>query len=122
MQEYNLAIPILPSRNIEDTLAFYRRFGFDGDIWGAPHFYAILTRDTVEIHFFTKSDLDPNSTAACCYIRVLDVDEIYREFVNVGLANGGTPRIYNLENKPWGMREFSIVDPDGNLIRIGQIV
>jgi len=25
-----------------------------------------------------------------------------------------------LEDKPWGMREFAIVDADGNLIRIGQ--
>jgi hypothetical protein len=27
-----------------------------------------------------------------------------------------------LENKPWGLREFAIVDPDGNLLRIGQII
>jgi hypothetical protein len=27
-----------------------------------------------------------------------------------------------LETKPWGMREFAIVDPDGNLIRIGQTI
>jgi hypothetical protein len=27
-----------------------------------------------------------------------------------------------LEDKPWGLREFAVVDPDGNLIRIGQII
>jgi len=27
-----------------------------------------------------------------------------------------------LEDKPWGLREFVVVDLDGNLIRIGQII
>jgi hypothetical protein len=27
-----------------------------------------------------------------------------------------------LEDKPWGLREFAVVDPDGNLIRIGQVI
>jgi hypothetical protein len=27
-----------------------------------------------------------------------------------------------LEDKPWGLREFAIVDPDGNLLRIGQVI
>ena len=37
-----------------------------------------------------------------------------------GLPSSGIPRIDRLENKPWGIREFAIVDPDGNLLRIGQ--
>jgi hypothetical protein len=31
-------------------------------------------------------------------------------------------RLDRLEEKPWGMREFAMVDPDGNLIRIGQVM
>jgi hypothetical protein len=27
-----------------------------------------------------------------------------------------------LEDKPWGLREFAVVDPDGNLLRIGQVI
>jgi hypothetical protein len=27
-----------------------------------------------------------------------------------------------LEDKPWGLREFAILDPDGNLLRIGQAI
>jgi hypothetical protein len=25
-----------------------------------------------------------------------------------------------IEDKPWGMREFAVVDEDGNLLRVGQ--
>lgn len=120
MEQQDLAIPILPSRSVEDTKAFYGQFGFDAKIWGAPHHYAILTRDTVEIHFFTHTDLAPAESFAGCYIRVLDVDAIYEVFNRTELPKAGIPRIDVVEDKPWGMREFAIVDPDGNLIRIGQ--
>ena len=55
-----------------------------------------------------------------CYIRVSDVESIYRAFALAELPRKGIPRQDALEDKPWGMREFAIVDPDGNLIRIGQ--
>jgi len=74
----------------------------------------------VEIHFFTQTDLVPAESSAGCYIRVLDVDRIYRAFANTDLPATGIPRMDRIESKPWGMREFAIVDPDGNLIRIGQ--
>ena len=120
MQQDDLAIPILPSRSVDDTLAFYRRLGFDGTIWGAPYSYAILRRGTVELHFFTHQELRPAESNAGCYIRVSDVESIYRAFALAELSRTGIPRQDALEDNPWGMREFAIVDPDGNLIRIGQ--
>lgn len=27
-----------------------------------------------------------------------------------------------LEDEPWGLREFAVVDPDGSLLRIGQVI
>jgi catechol 2,3-dioxygenase-like lactoylglutathione lyase family enzyme len=120
MQHDDLAIPILPSRSVDDTLAFFRRLGFDGKIWGDPYFYAILRRGTVELHFFTHKELRPAESNAACYIRVADVESIYQAFALAQLPQKGIPRQDRLEDKPWGMREFAIVDPDGNLIRIGQ--
>ncbi len=120
MQQDDLAIPILPSRSVDDTLAFYRRLGFDGTIWGAPYSYTILRRGTVELHFFTHQELRPADSNAGCYIRVSDVESIYHAFALAELSRAGIPRQDVLEVKPWGMREFAIVDPDGNLIRIGQ--
>ena len=59
MQPSDIAIPTLPSRSVDATVEFYRRLGFDGKIWGAPYQYAILTRGTLEIHFFTHDTLLP---------------------------------------------------------------
>lgn len=122
MQKIDLAIPILPSRSVSDTLAFYRQFGFDGKLCGPGNSYAILTRGTVEIHFFTHPELRPAESFAGCYIRVLEVDSIYQAFSSASLPRKGIPRLDVLEIKPWGMKEFALVDPDGNLVRIGQVV
>ena len=119
MKPEDIAIPILPSRSLNDTLAFFQRLGFDGTIHSHGG-YAILTRGTVELHFFTHRELLPAESSAGCYIRVSDVESIYEACASAKLPLKGIPRWDALEDKPWGMREFAIVDPDGNLIRIGQ--
>jgi catechol 2,3-dioxygenase-like lactoylglutathione lyase family enzyme len=121
MQQHDIAIPTLPSRSVSDTLTFYRRLGFEGEVHSFGN-YAILSRGTVELHFFTYRELRPAEWSATCYIRVSDVNSIYRAFASAELPRRGIPRHDVLEDKPWGMREFAIVDPDSNLIRIGQTI
>ncbi|MDX1964819.1 MAG: VOC family protein [Pirellulales bacterium] len=118
---HDLAIPTLPCRSLDQTLAFYRRLGFSGDIH--PHGdYAILQRGSVELHFFTMTNLRPEISHAGCYIRVADVDSFFAACQTAKLPLSGIPRQDSLNDQPWGMREFAIVDPDGNLLRIGQPV
>ena len=122
MQEQDISIPILPSRSLPDTLTFYKRLGFDGKILGEGDSYAILTRGTVEIHFFLHQDLRPAESHAGCYVRVKDVDAMHRAMASAGLPGWGIPRLDRVGDKPWGMREFALVDPDGNLVRMGQVI
>ncbi len=119
MQQQDTAIPILPSRSLADTLSFYRRLGFDGEIHPAGN-YAIIRRGTIELHFFTHLELRPAESSAMCYIRVSDAESLSRAFASAELPRRGIPRQDALEDKPWGMREFAVVDADGNLLRIGQ--
>ena len=113
------AIPILPSRDLAATVAFYRRLGFEGGVHSHGD-YAILTRGTAELHFFTHRELKPAESHAGCYIRVADVDSIYRDFAAAGLPGQGIPRLDRLEDKPWGLREFALATPDGHRITCGQ--
>lgn len=116
----DLAIPILPSRSLPATLAFYARLGFDGEIIGDA--YAILTRGDVELHFFAHPALVPADSWAGCYVRVADVRPLYQAFQAAQLPPRGIPRMDTLADKPWGMREFAVVDEDGNLVRVGQVI
>lgn len=120
MQTQDRAIPQLPARSMERTLAFYRRLGFDGEIVSPTGDYAIADRGSLELHFFLHEQLDPRDSAFGAYLRVQDVASLYREWAALGLPTSGVPRLMALEDKPWGMREFALIDEDGSLIRVGQ--
>jgi catechol 2,3-dioxygenase-like lactoylglutathione lyase family enzyme len=122
MQPYDLAIPTLPCRSVSAAVAFYERLGFEGGAHESNREYAILRRGAVELHFFTHKELVPANSSSGCYIRVLDVEGVYRSLSSSQLPRTGIPRMGVLEDKPWGLREFAIVDADGNLLRIGQII
>lgn len=110
------AFPILPARDLDATRAFYERIGFRTIGWWPDTFggYAILTTDAMEVHFFRFPQLDPATSYAQCYWRVADVNALYQAVVRAGMT---APQP---QDKPWGMREFALLDPNGTLIRVGQ--
>jgi hypothetical protein len=55
MQNYDLAIPILPSRSIADTVAFYQRLGFEGGANKFDSSYAILRSGSSRIDGFDEA-------------------------------------------------------------------
>lgn len=117
----NRAIPTLPARNLVEILAFYEQLGFQNFSDSAyQDTYLILCRGTLEIHFFHMDDLDPAESYGGCYWRVNNVITLLEEFRQQSLPSTGIPRLGALEEKPWGMQEFYLVDPAGNFVRIGQ--
>jgi catechol 2,3-dioxygenase-like lactoylglutathione lyase family enzyme len=122
--EPGITIPILPARDLDETRAFYERLGFQAPGWWPTEFggYAILRRGDLSMHFFLFPDISSDQNYAQCYWRVKDVDALYAEFAGAGLPRQGTPRLEPVEDREWGMREFSIIDPNGNLVRVGQLI
>jgi catechol 2,3-dioxygenase-like lactoylglutathione lyase family enzyme len=110
------AFPILPARDLEATRAFYESIGFRTIGWWPDAFggYAIVSNDTLELHFFRFPELDVASSYAQCYWRVSDVDALHQAVMSAGVT-ASQP-----EDKPWGMREFALSDPNGTLVRVGQ--
>jgi catechol 2,3-dioxygenase-like lactoylglutathione lyase family enzyme len=116
------AVPILPARDLGATLAFYERLGFEqrGDDWRRWD-YLILGRGGAELHFYAEPDVDPLTTDFGCYLRVEDADELWREWDAVGVPHDPATgsRLMAPETTDYGMREFALVDPSGNLLRVG---
>lgn len=107
-------IPVLPTLDLDETIQFYSQLGFK--IWSRHEGdYAILARETRELHFFLMTNLDPASSFFGCYWRVDDARALHAEF-----AAKNIPNLHPIEEKPWGMLEFALIDPHNNLIRIGQ--
>lgn len=110
----DLALPVLPARDLERTIAFYRDvLKFEAILPQAN--YAIVHRGNVEIHFWL-CDEGALFGACSCYVRVSDVERWWNEYRALAL-----PKLWPLELKPWGMRQFSLLDLDGNLLIIGEI-
>jgi catechol 2,3-dioxygenase-like lactoylglutathione lyase family enzyme len=109
-------IPILASRDVAETVAFYRRLGFEvlrlHEEFGPA--YLLLRRDGVELHFVHSPEASPEESHGACYLRLADAQAVYDEWAPLEVPGLHPPR-----DTPWGMREFFIVDPSGNLIRIG---
>lgn len=79
--------------------------------------YLILEKDEIEIHFFLFGTLNPKENYGQVYIRTHEIDGLYQRFLNqkVPIHPKG-----KLEIKPWGQKEFSILDTDSNLLTFGQ--
>jgi catechol 2,3-dioxygenase-like lactoylglutathione lyase family enzyme len=121
-----ITIPLLPCRSIDEVLEFYRALGFEVTYQQSkPNNYAVVQRGGIELHFFSMREYEPATSYSTCYVRTRDVDSLYQAFVaglrqkHGRLPSAGLPRVIPLKNKT-GRREFIVVDPGGNWIRIGQ--
>ena len=115
----NSACPIFPSQNFTATTEFYQQLGFVIGAQYEAEGYLILQRDDVELHFFRADSVDPYTSDHGAYLRVSDANDLSHSFQKLNLPVEGIPRVTAAENKPWGMCELAVVDPDGNLLRIG---
>lgn len=110
--------PKLPMRSKSATRDFYiNKLGFREA--GTEDFegYLMLQKDAVEIHFFEFKDLNPKENYGQVYIRTNDIDSLYQSLLDNKTAihpNG------SLKIQPWGQKEFSLLDPDNNLLTFGQ--
>jgi len=111
--------PKLPMRDQARTKEFYidqlgfQQFGNDYED------YLMVQKDNVQIHFFEFKELDPKENYGQVYIRTTDIDKLYQSIVDkkISIHPAG-----DLQTKPWRQREFSLLDPDNNLLTFGQSV
>lgn len=112
--------PKLPMRNKLITREFYlNKLGFNDISTQDFEGYLILNKDQIEIHFFEHKTLNVLENYGQVYIRISNIDDVYLQFLNSGVPihpNG------SLELKPWMQKEFSILDPDHNLLTFGEAV
>ena len=109
--------PILPAHDVARTREFYESLGFRAGYYDDR--YEILRRGDLVVHLEARENLRPADNETSCYWRVPDADALYRELAVLGLPAEGSPSLSEPADEPWGMREFTLKDPAGNLVRIG---
>ena len=107
------AIPKLASLDIQRSIAFFEKLGFTKAAQYPD--YGIVQRDGVQIHFWLCTDpAVPHTTG--CRIHVSDIETLFASYSKLGVIHPNDP----LSVKPWGLREFSILDMDGNLVTFAE--
>lgn len=111
------AVPNLPSRDFDATVAFYGGFGFEQDY--RDEGWLILRRGDLSLEFFPFADLDPARSSFMCSIRVDDVDELYRSITSAGVVEKmvGFPRVHPV-TQPSGLRIGNLIDIDGTQVNL----
>lgn len=112
------AVPNLPSRDFDETVAFYGGFGFEPTHRDAG--WLILRRGHLQLEFFPFPVLVPEESSFMCSLRVDDLDELYRQIRASGVLEGsiGRPRLLPVRLQPWGQRAGFLVDPDGTQLHL----
>jgi DNA-binding MarR family transcriptional regulator/catechol 2,3-dioxygenase-like lactoylglutathione lyase family enzyme len=114
--------PIFGVRDLRAALAHYAALGFRTLADSGGDQYGFANRDGVGLHLAA----DPGRPAhaghpahdgvpGSAYLYVRDADALYEEWTRPGI--GG--HTHAPEPTPYGLREGSHTDPDGNLIRFG---
>jgi len=106
--QLNQPVPELPVADVEKSQKYYRDVLGCKIEWLYPdkNLGAVSSGSTAL--FFRKKSRPFEPTIH--WIFAEDVDGTYSRLVDTGALI-----VEDIENKPWGLRQFTIADPDGNL-------
>jgi len=118
-KHFSHAVPFLPVKDLKETIQYYKeQLGFYAE-WFWEDSDAGIRRDDLRLLFNRNpehlSHINSNSQALEICWFVTNVDEIYEEYKSKEIKI-----IKELWDAPWGIREFSILEINGYVIRIGE--
>ena len=116
-ENFSHSASVFKVTNIGESIDFYTKllpFNLTFS-WGNPKEYAVLKKGDVSIHLTSQPEKHSNEiTPSHIYIFVHDVEAI----LNLCKKNG-IKIISQPDNRDYKMKDFDIVDLDGNIITFG---
>ncbi len=95
------------------SVSFYQSLGFEVEAYG-PSYVWVRHQGAEILHLALVPELDGHESQSAVYFHVQDVAEWHAAW------SASILDLSPIEDRPWGMREFSLRDPVGNLLRVGQ--
>jgi predicted enzyme related to lactoylglutathione lyase len=112
MTEFQRVLPELPLDDVDAGVKYYREvLGFHVNY--AQRDIGVMDRDDVRVLLIARTRA--HRGVGSCYIYVSDADALHAELAGNGARVQGEP-----VSRPWGLREFAVLDPEGNRITFGQ--
>lgn len=105
-------MPELPLDDVPTGVRHYRDvLGFQVNY--EQHDIGVLDRDEVRVLLIARTPRHTGIGSAYLYVR--DADALHAELLKKGANVQGTP-----VSQPWGLREFSVLDREGNRLTFGK--
>jgi uncharacterized glyoxalase superfamily protein PhnB/GNAT superfamily N-acetyltransferase len=106
--------PILAVPDVLAAVNYYTAvLGFDRDfLWQDPPTHGAVRRDKIQIQFGLNPDLARRAAGTQYFLFVTGVEEFHSSHVGKGAQI-----ISPIENKPWGLREYTVSDLNGYQFR-----
>lgn len=92
--------------DMEQALAFYEQLGFATTY--RDEGFAMVERDGIVLHFTVSAE--PPKGHSVCWIAVSHIDALYQQYLPTNAVQSAP------QAKPWGLKEFLLRDPFGNLL------
>ncbi|MEM8781242.1 MAG: GNAT family N-acetyltransferase [Planctomycetota bacterium] len=107
--------PIFAVRDVNETLAFYRDVLGGGGEWtyGDPPGFGGVRLGSVQLCFQRQPEVAGKIEGLEHFLFAEQIDALYEQH-----AAAGAPIVEPIENKPWGLREYVVRDPNGYRLRI----
>ena len=117
---FRLAIPILPSADLDRTIGFWGPVGFD--VVERFDGYLVTHAGGVELHFTLDAGQELSEglfgqRPGLAFVHVQDALALWKHLRSADVAGVGP-----VDERDYGLREFAVTDPDGNRVRFGSPV
>lgn len=112
LRQLRQMLPELPLSDVPAGVAYYR------DVLGFKINYAqddlgVMDRDDVTLVLIARTE--KHTGIGSCYVYIRDADALHAELLARGANVLGEP-----VSRPWGLRDFQVLDLEGNRITFGQ--
>ncbi|MBI1837070.1 MAG: VOC family protein [Flavobacteriia bacterium] len=101
----------IPCRNIENSIHFYKKLGFQLIVYTKSHYARFIAPDKQASFSLHISDNPSTENGIWIYFECDHLDEKVRELIHVGIEFEELPN-----DKPWLWREARLKDLDGNIL------
>ena len=111
------AFPIFTVRDLDEAIAFYTgKLGFAlAWSWGTPPVRAGVRLGSVELQLVCDPGL-PASGPSVVYCHMRGVEEYH-----ASCRARGAEIAVDLGERPWGARDFRVIDPSGNRLGFAEV-
>lgn len=109
----------VPARELAQSIAFYEALGFEATMESDDLAYLSHGNTAFLLSQFYNPEHAENFVM---HLLVANADDWHRNVEASGVIEKFSVRLSPPDDRPWGIRDFTLIDPTGVLWRIGHVI